>query len=548
MSGRWIIAAVLFLAIAPVRQETAVLHVRIVLTDTAGQAVPVARHGLLVSENPASAPPRLLRTAADGTLDVTLAPGSYAIESERAVMFQGTGYEWFQYIDVEAGQELTLELTASNAAIAESDDPSAEPGLATAGTDLTFLLSRWQRSVVAIWSPTARATGVVVDARGLVATHAGAVGDAPTVAVQLSESSKVAARVSAKGPADGVAIVRVNPAAIEGHPPIPVECTPESAPLVVPGNRLVAITSDLRRPLDVALGDVTSATGRVIATDMPLSPGGAGGPAFNDEGRFVGVTLVRGDDDGGRWHDADVVPIARVCEALSAARAALSDEMVPEVTSLPIEPVRAFPVASLGDAPPPSADAALPRVVTSEDFEIAFVTPAFIHHARAKAGWTGGRSVRAPEAEARLGRVTDFGAWSSYFVGAPAVVVVRVTPKMVEGFWKRVAREAARTQGAELPPFKHFKTGFVRMTLSCGSREILPIHPFVLEHALSETDSVREGLYVYHPDAFDSACTDVRMTVYSDSAQETPESIPVGAGVVERIRNDFAVWRQAGRA
>ena len=47
---------------------------------------------------------------------------------------------------------------------------------------------------------------------------------------------------------------------------------------------------------------------------------------------------------------------------------------------------------------------------------------------------------------------------------------------MVEGFWKRLGREAARTQGAVLPAFKDFKTRFIRMNASCGAAaRLLPV-------------------------------------------------------------------------
>ena len=79
---------------------------------------------------------------------------------------------------------------------------------------------------------------------------------------------------------------------------------------------------------------------------------------------------------------------------------------------------------------------------------------------------------------------------------------------MVEGFWKRLGREAARTQGADLPPFKDFKTSFRHMRASCGGVEVTPIHPFVLEHRVTEKNVIREGLYVFDPDAFGPAVRD----------------------------------------
>jgi len=62
---------------------------QIVLLDANQKATPVPRHALLVSENPSSAAPRRMVTAADGTAEIHLKPGNYTIESDEALVFQG---------------------------------------------------------------------------------------------------------------------------------------------------------------------------------------------------------------------------------------------------------------------------------------------------------------------------------------------------------------------------------------------------------------------------------------------------------------------------
>ena len=46
------------------------------------------RYVLLVSDNPASAPPREVVTGTDGTADVKLPPGNYTLESDRPFVFR----------------------------------------------------------------------------------------------------------------------------------------------------------------------------------------------------------------------------------------------------------------------------------------------------------------------------------------------------------------------------------------------------------------------------------------------------------------------------
>jgi hypothetical protein len=186
--------------------------------------------------------------------------------------------------------------------------------------------------------------------------------------------------------------------------------------------------------------------------------------------------------------------------------------------------------------------------MSAMDFDVAFLTPPMLHRARQRAGWTGGQSGRSQEAEAFLGKLTELGAWSDYFSNLPAVLIVRATPKMVEGFWKRIAREAARTQGADLPPFKDFKSSFGHMRATCGGVDVAPLHPFVLEHQVADKKIIREGLYVFAPDAFGPQCGTVTLSLYSDTQPERADPLTLTRPVLDQIWNDFAPYRAANDA
>ena len=105
---RALVVAVLILVVPPLTtaQTTGVLLIKVTLVDAAQRVAPVARHVLLVSDNPASNAPRRLVTAPDGTVSVKLLPGNYTVESDRPVAFLGKDYQWTQTIDVPAGQDL----------------------------------------------------------------------------------------------------------------------------------------------------------------------------------------------------------------------------------------------------------------------------------------------------------------------------------------------------------------------------------------------------------------------------------------------------------
>ena len=93
-------------------QAAGTLRVRVVLTDASGVATPLPRLLLLVSDEPPTDEPRRVRTAADGTVELKVTPGSYIVELDEPIAFRGKAYTWTQIVEVRAGQETVLDLTA----------------------------------------------------------------------------------------------------------------------------------------------------------------------------------------------------------------------------------------------------------------------------------------------------------------------------------------------------------------------------------------------------------------------------------------------------
>ena len=85
---------------APSAQALSTLHITVTLTDATGKITLVARHALLISEEPPSTAPRRTFTTLAGTADISLRPGRYAVESDQPVAFEGRSYEWAQRIDI----------------------------------------------------------------------------------------------------------------------------------------------------------------------------------------------------------------------------------------------------------------------------------------------------------------------------------------------------------------------------------------------------------------------------------------------------------------
>ena len=499
----------------PSAQALSTLHITVTLTDATGKITPVARHALLISEEPPTTAPRRTVTTLAGTADISLRPGRYAVESDQPVAFEGRSYEWAQRVDIVAGRDATLALTADNASAGR---PTAAATSATP-TDPSFRASQWQQSVLALWTPTQHASGFVVDGRGLIVTNAHAVGMATSVEAQFGPDIKVRATVLAAESTRDVAILWVNPSVIASVPPLPLGCG-QTRPSVSNGQELYAVGVEMTGNKGLTPGDVTGVGPRLLLSDLALARGSAGGPVFT-AGGLIGLTTADDRDPDGR-SDTRVVRIDEACAVMASAEKNMAKVTQPDATHLPLEPPPVA-VSALSEAVKNRAGSLSPYSMSTTDFDIAFITPVHVFGTKDQ--------VRRP--------VMEFGNWSEYVADYPRALLVRVTPRMAEGLWAKVARGAAMTQGMSLPAITRVKSGFSRMRAFCGEAEVTPIHPFVIEHRLSETRVIDEGLYVFDPAALGPRCDAVKLTVYSDDAPDKGDARVVDQKVLEQITRDF---------
>src|SRR3954447_10129392 len=290
-------------------QALGTLHIKVVVIDAEQKPTAVPRHLLLISDNPTTAPPRRILTGLDGTAEVRLRPGNYTVESDQPVAFNGKAYQWTQNIDVAAGRDAVLELTAANAEVGPVT-PATTTSAPPLHSDPSFLFREWQDSVVTLWTPSVRASGFVIDATGLIATSQRAIGTASSVEVQLTPAIKVAATVLGADPARDVAVLRVDPKVIASVRPVELGCArPEAAP-VVSGQEIVAIGVSVRQGKDMTTGTVTQVEPHSIAADVRIERGSAGGPVFSADGGVVGITSLAEKNADRRRTAARIVPVA----------------------------------------------------------------------------------------------------------------------------------------------------------------------------------------------------------------------------------------------
>ena len=531
-------------ALGPAAQEgTGVLRITLALTGAGGTVSP--RHALLVSEEPPSRAPRIVRTGPDGTATMRLAPGRYLVESDQPVRFGGAAYVWRQEVEIVAGRDTLLELTAGNAEVTPIDAASgATPD--EARDDPSIALARWHDSVFALWTPTHRLSGFLADPRGLVVTNGRAVGAAASVEVQVTPTTKLAARVLLADPTRDVAVLWIDPKAIASTASVPLVCDGPGTSRLTEDLKVYALGAPVGTGKTFEPGTVREIAGRTVATDFILTTSAAGGPVFAGDGTVIGISTFGEDDHDGRESaDTWLTRVEEVCAALSSAATSMTTTTTPDPATLPMEPERPYPPDALREAAAKLASNLDANRFSSSSYDVTFITPPMVYAARnrATAQRDSGRTGGAMPDPRTIDPLDDFSNWSAYVERVPPVLMVRVTPRLVEGFWTKVARGAARTQGMSLPPIKRFKPGFARLQAFCGDTEVTPIHPFKLVQRISESEAVYEGLYVFAPDALGPSCGSVRLVLYSDT-DEKGDARVVDPRIVQRIWNDFAPYRE----
>jgi hypothetical protein len=299
------------------------------------------------------------------------------------------------------------------------------------------------------------------------------------------------------------------------------------------GQPLFTIGAPTREKKEMATGPVGRIDARAVVADFRLEPSSAGGPVFAADGGLVGIASTIDGNDPSRPGPSRVVRVDAACDAVASAEKKMQQTAAPAATPLPVEPARPFPIAALKEEARRRAGNVSPRLLSTADFDVAFITPVILYAAQ---------TVRH---EGSRGPVTDFAQWEEYVEDFPPVLLIRVTPKLVEGFWAKLGRGAAWTQGVALPSIKQFKSGFLRLQVMCGDAEVPPIHPFVLEQRISDTEAIREGLYVLDPGALGPHCGTAKLVLYAEKEPDKADVRVIDAVVLEDIWQQFAPYRAA---
>jgi len=172
-------------------------------------------------------------------------------------------------------------------------------------------------------SITGSGSGVVLREDGLIITNSHVVSGAQDIRVVLSDGRRLEARITASGPIDDLAVIKVD----AGDKPLKAIALGDSDALRV-GQRVLAVGNPfgLGQTLTSGIVSMTSRTIRdqgtvlrnLIQTDAPINPGNSGGALINLNGELVGLCTAILSPTGSSIRIGFALPVKRIKAAAPA--------------------------------------------------------------------------------------------------------------------------------------------------------------------------------------------------------------------------------------
>ena len=371
------------------------------------------------------------------------------------------------------------------------------------------LFERARRSVVLVETESGHGSGFLVDSGGLILTNDHVLGRSPYLAVGLDPHHKYAAVVLIRDSSLDLAVIAVNPRAIEGIRPLRFA----DDTTVKIGARVLAIGSALTDSGALVTTGIVSrlAPGTIIA-DLNLNPGSSGGPLLDVNGAVLGICTYHLTAAAGPGL-AGAIP-AQLASGL-IARAGLSRWDAPSFERLPVASPTPYPAAALRER----AVALRPGTYgkTIDGMRLDVLTPPVVYR-------------EAHEADIKQGGQGAGYTWQSNTGRVEALVGVRVVPEMRSIDEKHV----------------RFVNSVRRVRLLRNGVEVMPIVPGrFCDRAIAPRDARRfEGclaFYQYQPEAFAPGAA-LQIEVSSDSARGKPRRWNLPPALIAKVRADFEPW------
>lgn len=538
------------------------VRIAIVMPDMSVRPIPLHTVRLVGADR---ADTTSLRTGLDGTVKHLLPVGAYQVSSVRPLQLNDSTYQWTLSFEVTKGQSL-LELTNANASVTAVEGRPQLAGRQIAPEHYAF--ERFKRGVFRVEAGLGHGSGFIVDAPGLpegiVVTNDHVVANSTTASVYLDSITRVPAQVVVRDREADLALLRIPSGRCADCPRLPLVAPTPGEPIVVPGERVMAIGFPLSQEMTLTTGIASSIRDGAILSDVNINPGNSGGPMLTADGKVVGVNTFAESSPTVGPGVSGAVAVTRLAPLLARAADAIGSLPALDDRTLPAMPRTTYPLALLrshADTVNPKAYNKLVRRGAGQ-FLVNVTTPVIYRVAQrvSEQEVAGDRKKREQRSnvspDEQYSEANQARDWEQYVGdGQSPVIAVSITPKLGETFWSAFGRGLQAASGSyTISPATMKFQGDVR-----GARfyrngvEVEPIRgghgPQVvrIDNAWVNLKDVADmGYYVLPPEAFapDSSGAPARVAIVIQDLKN-PQYLSmteIDGQASARIWNDFGPY------
>lgn len=503
-----------------------------------------------------------ISTSVEGVANAALSAGNYTVNSEKALEFEEKSFVWEQSFKVEAGKNLTVELSSDNAKITNSTaSVAANASPRRRISEEAELFKALRDGVVTVEGELGAGTGFIVDERGLILTNQHVVSKSTEIRVRFDKQTVVRAKLIAEDPERDIAVLLVNLSACKNCRALKIAENAPDNPPIVEGERVFAIGSPLYQEKILTSGIVSKVEKRAIISDISINPGNSGGPLFNLDGDVIGLTTF-GVDAGSGPGISGIVRIEEASGLLGKAREDLKARTAPTAELLPTIPEGTFPVETIKARieASPKFDKK-PYKDDIKDYQINYMTPVFKFYLSEKDRIESMKDRdkrnkdKGTTTDSTVDRYRDLRNWSEYAGELKPAVDILALPEVAasgKSLLLGVLTGVASQGMIMTPPNFKFKADFYQMKLLCNGQEVTPLRRQKVEFGAAmpsyykvKTRFTYAGVYTYPFDVFEPGkCAQMQLHVFSEEDIEKAIVTNVTELTKQRIWNDFSEFRQ----
>lgn len=494
------------------------LKVRAALYDRDLNVKPVPRLVIKLTPVAPGAAEITLQTTLDGVAETEVPAGSYHVVTDKSVEMFDKTYRW----DFEASftkAENTLELSNDNAKMTSlAGDRGARVD------ELAYQYKRVKNAVVTVQTEFGSHDGFLLDNTGLVLTAAHPLDQVTWLAVQIDDQHKLPAVVVNTDKENDIAVLRISAETAGAITTADLSTDPGA---LIEGERVFVVENpgkDKDRKLHT--GVISRADASEIVSDVQIHD--IGGPLFNSSGSVVGITKAKD-------RKYVVQPIATAKPAIIEAKEKLTAAAVPAGRLLPTAPSEQFPEDQLR-APGRGHWEKDIYSLKTDDFFLYFWTP-ISRYENSVENYQEQLKEYGKHPKSRTAPAEPEHKYD-------AVLLIAIVPKTKVPFWENMARSRYDKTVVR------YKSGFAKMKLLCGDKEVEPIWPGQVTEESEEghyarlVDESSGGRYVYPHNAITPQCGKVTLQVFSTKDVNRPVERVLDPATVQRLYQDFEAFRQ----